>query len=88
MKTIKSLLAALLVLTVVGVNAQSLSLKEQELENNETELFTDEEINDIQAWFYQEVQDMEMDEETLALYESNMLVYTSRMMRLDDKDKG
>lgn len=47
MKTIKSLLAALLVLTVVGVNAQSLSLKEQELENNETELFTDEEINDI-----------------------------------------
>lgn len=47
MKTIKSLLVAILVLTVVGVNAQSLSLEEQELENNETELFTDEEINDI-----------------------------------------
>lgn len=88
MKTIKSLLVAILVLTVVGVNAQSLSLKEQARENNEIALFTDEEINDIQNWFYQEVQDMDLDEETLAQYESNLLVYTSRMMRLDDKDKG
>lgn len=87
MKTIKSLLVGMLVLTVVSVNAQNLTLKEQERENNEVSLFTDAEKNDIQNWFYQEVQDMALDKETLAEYESNLLVYTSRMMRLDDKDK-
>lgn len=87
MKTIKTLLVVMLVSTFVGVNGQTLSAKEQERENNEIALFSDEEINDIQIWFYQEVQDMDMDEETLAQYESNLVVYTSRMMRLDDKDK-
>lgn len=87
MKTIKLLLLIMLVLTVVNVNSQTLSQKEQQREDNEIALLTEEERSEIQLWFYQEVQKMSMDKETLNDYESNLLVYTSRMMRLNDKDQ-
>ncbi|MEC3906793.1 hypothetical protein VOI54_07165 [Tamlana sp. 2201CG12-4] len=88
MKTIKLVSTITLLLVALNVSAQTLSKKQQERENNEVTLLTQAEKEEIQLWFYQEVQDMNMDEETLAAYESNLLVYTSRMMRLDDKDLG
>lgn len=87
MKTIKSILVIMLVLVYTNVNSQSLSVKAQERENNEVELFTEKEKREIQLWFYQEIQNMNMNEERLSEYESNLLMYTSKMMRLDDKDQ-
>lgn len=86
MKTIKSLLATVLVLTTVSMSAQHLTAKQQLRENNEVELFTEREKVEIQLWFNQEIESMNLDEETLSAYESNLLVYTSKMMRLDDRD--
>jgi hypothetical protein len=88
MKTIHTLLVITLMLTGVYSNSQTLSPREQERENNEVEILTNEERWDLQVWFYQEVQNMKLDEETLTEYESNFLMYSSRMMRLDDKDQN
>ena len=87
MKTIKSALVVMSVLVFTNVNSQVLSAKAQERENNEIELLTEKEKREIQLWFYQEIQKMNMNEETLSEYESNLLVYTSKMMRLNDKDQ-
>ena len=86
MKIIKSLMATVLVLTTVNLSAQNLTAKQQLRENNEVELFTEKEKDEIQLWFNQEIESMNLDEQTLSAYESNLLVYTSKMMRLDDKD--
>lgn len=87
MKTIKTLLVITLMLTGVYSNSQTLSPREQERQNNEVEILTNEERWDLQVWFYQEVQSMNLNKETLEEYESNFLMYSSRMMRLDDKDQ-
>lgn len=87
MKTIKTLLVITLMLTGVYSNSQTLSPREQERQNNEVEILTNEERWDLQVWFYQEVQSMNLGKETLEEYESNFLMYSSRMMRLDDKDQ-
>ncbi|WP_136480267.1 hypothetical protein [Cognatitamlana onchidii] len=88
MKTIKTLLATVIVFTSVGVSAQNFTKKEFNREINEVELFTSKERDEIQIWFNQEVENMNMSKETLEAYESNLLIYTSRMMRLNDKDQG
>lgn len=87
MKTIKSLLVIALVFTFTNVNSQILSPRAQERENNEVNILSAEELWDLQLWFHQEVQKMNLDVVTQADYESNYLLYTSKMMRLDDKDK-
>lgn len=87
MKTIKTLLVVSLIFTFVSVNSQTLSLKEQERENNEVEILTQEEKDEIQLWFHYEKERMNMSEEKLNEYDSNLLVYISKMMRLDDKDQ-
>lgn len=87
MKTIKKLLVVSLIFTFVSVNSQTLSLKEQERENNEVEILTQEEKDEIQLWFHYEKERMNMSEEKLNEYDSNLLVYISKMMRLDDKDQ-
>ncbi|WP_412986644.1 hypothetical protein [Pontimicrobium sp. IMCC45349] len=87
MKTIKSLLVVTLMLTGVTINSQTLTPQQQERENNKVEILTNEEKWDIQVWFYQEIQKMNLDEETLNQYESYFSMYSSRMTRLDDKDK-
>ena len=86
MKIIKSLMATVLVLSTVNLSAQNLTAKQQLRENNEVELFTEKEKVEIQLWFNQEIESMNLDEQTRSAYESNLLVYTSKMMRLDDKD--
>lgn len=88
MKTIQTLLGITLMLTGVFVNSQTLSPRAQERQNNKVEILTLEERWDLQIWFYQEVQKMDLDQETLEDYESNFLMYSSRMMRLDDKDQN
>lgn len=87
MKTIKTLLVIIVMLSGVYSNSQTLSPREQERQNNEVEILTLEERWDLQIWFYQELQSMNLDQETLEEYESNFLMYSSRMMRLDDKDQ-
>lgn len=87
MKTIKSLLVITLMLTVLNINSQTLTPRQQEIQDNKVEILTNEERWDIQVWFYQEVQSMNLDKETLNKYESYFSMYSSKMTRLDDKDK-
>lgn len=87
MKTINTLLLIMSVIVTLNVNSQTLTQKEQLRENNEVELLTHKERSEIQMWFHQEVQKMNMTAEKFNEYESNLLVYTSKMMRLNDLDK-
>lgn len=86
MKTISTLLLFIFVTVTLNVNSQTLTQKTQERENNKVELLTQKERREIQMWFHQEVQKMNMTDEKLNEYVSNLLVYTSKMMRLDDSD--
>lgn len=88
MKLIKSLLVIAFVFSFANINAQVLSQRAQQHEDNEVEVLTKEEQWDLQIWFNQELDKMNLDEETKKDYEAYFLMYVSRMMRLDDKDKG
>lgn len=87
MKTIKSVLIVVFGLTMMNVNSQDLNSKQLEKELNKVEVLTLEEQWDIQVWFSREVEKMNLSEEESSLYSSNLLLYTSKMKRLDDYDK-
>ncbi|WP_412986646.1 hypothetical protein [Pontimicrobium sp. IMCC45349] len=89
MNILKSLvLTALLIGSTTIATAQTLTPKQQEREKNKVEVLTMDERNDIQIWFNQEIKKMNLDEDKQEAYEAYYSLYTSRMMRLDDKDKG
>lgn len=87
MKFLKTFIFLSLVLTWSQINSQTLSPRAQERENNEVEILTMEERSEIQIWFNQEVEKMKLNQDTREAYEAFYLLYTSKMMRLDDKDQ-
>lgn len=87
MKTIKSLLVLIIGLTVMNVNSQNLTSKQLEKKSNKVEILTLEEQWDIQLIYFQEVEKMNLTEEEFNQYSSTLLMYTSKMMRLDDLDQ-
>ena len=87
MKTTKSVLIILLGLTVINVNSQDLSPKQLEKQKNRVQILTLEEQWDTQIWYFQEVEKMNLSEEESEQYSSNLLLYMSKMKRLDDLDK-
>ncbi|WP_353780005.1 hypothetical protein [Winogradskyella sp. 3972H.M.0a.05] len=87
MKTLKSLLVIVCGLTMMNVNSQDFTQKQLEIQKNKVEILTMEEQWDIQIWFFQEVEKMNLSEEESTQYSSTLLMYTSRMKRLDDLDK-
>ena len=88
MKKTKLYFAGLIMLISCAVNAQSLSPKAQERENNQVDIFTIEEISELQIWFYERTKLLNLEEQRLEDYEAHLMLYMYRMQRLDDKDKG
>ncbi len=67
------------------LNAQNNSDKK---EDYKVKLFSDDEYANLHMWFYNQVQQMKLSERADDEYGSYLSMHVSRMMRLDDKDKG
>ncbi|TNJ45191.1 hypothetical protein KFZ70_07275 [Tamlana fucoidanivorans] len=86
MQTLKTLNVLILLLATSFISAQNLTPKQQERQENKVYFLTPEERDEIQLWFYQAKQKMNIDADTLAEYEAIVNMYTSKMGRLNDKD--
>jgi hypothetical protein len=93
MKTIKSILSIICVLTFINVNSQNVSQKQKqkqkqkERQENKVKLFTTQEFSNMHLWVYNQSLEMRLSKEVDNEYGSIMSMYTSRISRLDDKDK-
>ncbi len=67
-----------------SVMAQSQSQKNEE----RIQIYTSEERDNLQLWFHDQTDQMNLTEEAKEQYLSIILHYTGKIMRLDDKDKG
>ena len=61
--------------------------QDEEEEDVKVRIFTAEERNNLQLWYYEEFQRMGLSEETEARYQSILTYYAVKMARLDDKDQ-
>ncbi len=86
MKTFKSIIVGIIVLSFVNVNSQNLTPKQLEKKNNKVMLFTVQEYSNLHLWFYNNVQDMVLSNEVEEQYGHIISKYTYKMSRLDDKD--
>lgn len=73
-------------LLFVGVYGQK-TQKELEREKNKVEMYTSKEKDNLQRWFYEEVNKMGLSETERESYYSILLSHTYDMGRLDDHDK-
>lgn len=85
MKTIKTILV--LISLITSVNVYSQTQKEIEREKNKVEIFTPTERDNLQIWFHKKVDRMNLSEDDREEYFSVLLYYISKMTRLDDKGK-
>ncbi len=60
----------------------------QEVNPDKVEIFSSEEKDNLQIWFHEEVEKMNLTEEEMSQYSSIITYYISKISRLDDKDKG
>jgi hypothetical protein len=65
-----------------SITAQELSKEERKVE-----IFSSEEKDNLQLWFQDEVQRMDLSEEKMSQYSSIIVYYVAKISRLDDKDK-
>lgn len=87
MVPIKTLLTfSLILVTTVGFS-QQLSEKQKEKEQNKVKIFTSEENDNLQRFYYEEVDKMKLSKEEREKYYDILLYHTYDMSRLDDKDK-
>ena len=86
MKTIKTFITIIFIFTIYNVNSQSQKITE--LEKNRVRLFSMEEFFNLSLWFYNELNEMKLTEDLENKYTSIFAMYTTRMSRLDDTDKG
>ncbi|MBO6607933.1 hypothetical protein [Psychroserpens sp.] len=86
MKTFKSIIIGIIVLSFVNVNSQSLTSKQLDKKNNKVMLFTVQEYSNLHLWFYNNVQDMVLSNDVEEQYSYIISKYTYKMSRLDDKD--
>ncbi len=86
MKTFKSIIVGIIVLSFVNVSSQNLTPKQLEKKNNKVMLFTVQEYSNLHLWFYNNVQDMVLSNEVEEQYGHIISKYTYKMSRLDDKD--
>lgn len=88
MKTKYYLFTCFFLISLLSVNAQNPTLKEQKREENKIQIFTSEERDNLQIWFYEKVNEMGLTETKREEYYSVILYYSVKMNRLDDKDIG
>ena len=74
--------AVVLVFLITDVQAQEMTKEERKVE-----IFTYEEKANLQNWFQQELQRMELTQEQEADYSSVIVYYVAKIARLDDKDQ-
>lgn len=86
MKNIKSIFIITFLFSSIIMNAQKLTLKQQEYEKNKVQIFTSDERDNLQRWFIEEVDQMCLTEAKNEEYFSILLYYNVKMTRLDDKD--
>lgn len=75
-------------LTISTVFGQGLTEKQKEKEKVKVELFSSEEKDNLQYWFQEEIKKFGFTEEEQSNYQNTLLMYSGKMMRLDDKDQG
>ena len=75
---------AAIVLLFLNTHVQS---QEMTKEERKVEIFTYEEKANLQNWFQQELQRMELTQEQEADYSSVIVYYVAKIARLDDKDQ-
>ena len=80
----KKEILALLILMAASVQLQA---QEMSKEERKVQIFTYEEKANLQNWFNEEIQRMELTEEQAAQYNSIIVYYIAKIYRLDDKDK-
>lgn len=72
----------------LSANAQTLTPKQQEYENNKVQIFSVEERNNLMDWFVERAKKMNLSEEQENEYSNILVFYAVKMGRIDDKDKG
>ncbi len=87
MKTVQFILILLIVALPNVLNAQSDQKLKERQERRVDTIFSDEEKNSNQLWFYDNLKKMKLDQETEDLYTSIVYTYLNRMRRLDHKEK-
>lgn len=88
MKNKCHLFTCFFLISLLSVTAQNSTSKEQKLEENKVQIFTFEERDNLQIWFYEKVNEMGLTETKREEYYSVILYYSVKMNRLDDKDMG
>ncbi|MEH6535373.1 MAG: hypothetical protein V7719_03195 [Psychroserpens sp.] len=88
MKTIKSILIGICILSFISVNSQSLTQKQIDRKNNKVELFSTKEYSNLHIWFYNNVLELELSDDVEEQYGHIISKYTHKMSRLDDKDSN
>ncbi|OUR94544.1 hypothetical protein A9Q87_02610 [Flavobacteriales bacterium 34_180_T64] len=87
MKTLKSVLVIILVFTSFNVNSQSSNDLKIERQKNRVEMFSSDERNELQIWFYHKTESMQLSDDEDNLYHGIIVLYMNKMMRLDDMDQ-
>ena len=82
------ILLFILSLSVSNVFGQGLTEKQKEKEKVKVELFSSEEKDNLQYWFQDEIKKFGFTEEQQSNYQNTLLMYSGKMMRLDDMDQG
>ncbi len=87
MVLIKTILTfSLILLTTVGFSQQA-SQNRKEKEQKKVKIFTSEENDNLQRFYYEEVDKMKLSKAEREKYYNILLYHTYDMSRLDDKDK-
>lgn len=88
MNTKRLILTGLIMLSFFNCFSQELTPKQLEKQENKVKAFTSEERDNMQMWFYERVNEMNLSEAKREEYYSIILYYSVKMKRLDDKDLG
>ena len=87
MKTLKTIISIIVMSITVNGFSQTLTPKQIERQKSEVKILTDNERNDLQIWFHQELNKLNLSDSVEREYDGILSLYTYKMKRLDDKDQ-
>ncbi|MGB5238055.1 MAG: hypothetical protein WBM43_03425 [Flavobacteriaceae bacterium] len=76
-----------ILISLIALGSASAWAQSTDKESNKVQIFTYEEKANLQNWFQQEIQRMELSQEQEADYSSVITYYIAKIARLDDKDQ-
>ena len=86
MRVLNSVVIVISLLVCSSVTSQTLSEKQKEREKNKVDIYSPEEKDNIQMWFYEETKKMGLTEDVRDEYSSRFSDNVFDMRRLNDKD--